>query len=48
MVTYQRASCITSYLQLEGLEFSGSEGVSFGYDWNNIHQIVQLLHELNV
>lgn len=37
-----------TYLQLERLELRGSQGVSFGYHWNNIHQVMELLHEFYI
>ena len=41
-------TCTDSYLDLEGLDFLRCEGVGLGDDRDDVHQIMELLHELNV
>ena len=41
-------TCTDSYLDLEGLDFLRCEGVGLGDDRDDVHQIMELLHKLNV
>lgn len=36
------------YLYFESFNLSGSEGIGLGYDRNDVHQMMQLLHKLYI
>ena len=40
--------CVSAHFDFEGFDLFGSEGVCLGNDWNDVDEMVKLLHELYI